>query len=93
MKLYLISQSVNNDWDTYDSAVVVAENETQAKHTSPCIHYVWKDGCWNFVYSEVDVRKDEHSTWCEPEDVQVQYIGEASESTKLGVVLSSFKAG
>lgn len=31
MKLYLISQEVNNDYDTYDSVVVAAENEERAK--------------------------------------------------------------
>jgi hypothetical protein len=31
MKLYLLSQDVNNDYDTYDSAVVAAETETEAQ--------------------------------------------------------------
>ena len=31
MKLYLISQSKNDDYDTYDSAVVCAESEEEAK--------------------------------------------------------------
>lgn len=32
MKLWLISQSVNNDYDTYDSAVVAAETEDDARN-------------------------------------------------------------
>lgn len=37
MKLYLISQEENNEYDTYDAAVVAAENEEAAKliHPSP----------------------------------------------------------
>lgn len=35
LKLYLINQNVNNCWDTYDSAVVVAETEEQAKQFHP----------------------------------------------------------
>lgn len=31
MNLYLISQDVNNDYDTYDSAVVAAESEEEAR--------------------------------------------------------------
>jgi len=29
MKIYLISQDVNNGWDTFDSAIVIAENEEE----------------------------------------------------------------
>lgn len=35
MKLYKISQDVNDNYDTYDSAVVCAENKEEAKKTSP----------------------------------------------------------
>ena len=35
MKLYLISQSENNDYDTYDSAVVCAPNEATARSITP----------------------------------------------------------
>lgn len=35
MNLYLISQTANNDWDTYDSAVVAAPDENTAKHMLP----------------------------------------------------------
>ncbi len=31
MNLYLISQQANNAYDTYDSAVIVANNSTEAK--------------------------------------------------------------
>ena len=32
MKLYLISQDVNRDYDTYDSAVVAAKNKETARN-------------------------------------------------------------
>ena len=35
MKLWLLSQDKNNDYDTYDSCVVVAENEEDAKKFAP----------------------------------------------------------
>lgn len=35
MKIYKISQDVNKDYDTYDSAVVYANNEEEAKNIHP----------------------------------------------------------
>ena len=31
MKLFMLTQNVNNDYDTYDSAVVAAHDEEEAK--------------------------------------------------------------
>lgn len=45
MNIYLVEQDVNNCYDTYDSFVVVAENEGVAKHTSPSEFYIWKMKC------------------------------------------------
>ena len=38
MNLYLISQTENDDWGAFDSAVVVAESAEQAKITYPDPH-------------------------------------------------------
>lgn len=35
MKLWIISQGENNDYDTYDSAVVAAETREEAKNIYP----------------------------------------------------------
>ena len=40
MNLYYVWQDENNDYDTYDSFVVCAENEEEAKNTHP-------DGKWS----------------------------------------------
>jgi len=32
-------------------------------------------------------------TWCNPQDVQVTYLGTAKKGTLQGVILSHFKAG
>lgn len=44
LKLYLISQNANSDYDTYDSAVVAAYDEEEARNTHP-------DGDWEYNYS------------------------------------------
>lgn len=74
MKLFIISQDTNTDYDTYDSAVVCADNEEEAKKITPAEAFP--------------------GTWCaDINDVKVEYIGEAKEGTKKGVILSSFNAG
>ena len=43
MNLYLISQNVNNGYDTYNSAVVCAENEPDAASIHPGGTQPWGD--------------------------------------------------
>lgn len=82
MKLWLISQDENPDYDTYDSAVVAAETEEEARLTNP-------DG-----YGKPVDWARKYSTWASgPEHVKVEYIGEAKEGTKAGVICASFNAG
>lgn len=77
MKLWLISQEVNNDYDTYSDAVVCAETKEEARNIHP-------SGC-ELV--------DDNYSWCSPKDVKVSYIGTAKEGTKKGVICASFHAG
>ncbi len=90
MKLYVISQSVNNNYDTYDSAIVVAHNEEEAKTIHPTSWdkelHIYPNGDWNRQYFH---------PWCKtPDQVTTEYIGEASSSyTEPAVILASFNAG
>jgi hypothetical protein len=85
-KLYKISQTVNNGYDTYSDAVVCAESEEKAKYIFPRIGGSkdtkwWKD---NFCISY----------WSRPKDVHVEEIGIANDNIELGsVICSSFRAG
>lgn len=78
MKLWKISQDVNNDYDTYDSAVVAAETEEIARCIPPGAMYA--GGRW-----PADI-------WA-PVDKVVEYIGEAKPGTASGVIVASFNAG
>ena len=78
MKLWVIRQTVNNCYNTYDSAVVAAETAEEAQRTHPC--------------GQPDARLSQYD-WTKPENVTVELIGEAHESVKAGVVLASFNAG
>lgn len=96
MNLYLISQTVNPGYDTFDSAVVVAESEEVARSIHP-------DG------TVLDETTKQYS-WCSKKDVMVHLIGTASEEilsliknetarTKIvtdgvsGIICASYNAG
>ena len=81
MNLYLISQDENIGYDTYDLAVVAAENEDIARNVNPCNG---KPINW----------KNPEDTWCpKSENVCVKYIGKAVKGTVRGVICASFNAG
>lgn len=85
MKIYLLSQSKNNDYDTYDAVVVTAESEDEARQ----IHPTGVEN-WIKIESNEAVRG---ATWVMLADVKVKYIGTAKRGAKSGVILSSFNAG
>jgi len=82
--LYVIRQNVNNDWDTYDSAVVVAKTEEEARTIHPDGNR-WIDGKWEGWSST--------NTWCNPEEVEAELIGTTTTAASGTVVVSSFNAG
>ena len=81
MNLYLLTQDVNVDWDTYDSVIVCAESEEEAVKIHPNGD-IFDTVCrWG-------------SEWVkDPSHVECKKIGVADESIEKGVVLASFNAG
>lgn len=73
MKLFLLSQNHNNGYYTYDSIVVAAHSEEDARLMTPT--------------------GSSRYNWCDPQYVEVQYIGEAAPDIESGVILGSFNAG
>ncbi|MFL2019644.1 hypothetical protein ACEN3U_04895 [Weissella hellenica] len=71
MNLYKISQDVNDDWDTFDSAVVVAESAEEAKKIIPDHHGGYRENP-DYEISIYD--------WAKPEDVKVEFIGLADKA-------------
>lgn len=106
MKLWLLEQTKNNNYETYDSCVVVAETEGAAKNVHPDGDSVFETSfdewtneektawfstdCTNVLYVGFANRN-----WCScPENVTATYIGEADSSLKEGTVIcASFNAG
>jgi hypothetical protein len=80
MKLFLISQDQNGDYDTFDSAVVAAPDEETARGMDPN----GRPADWGHRWS----------AWCSgPEFVTVRYIGEAAPDVEQGSICASFNAG
>lgn len=79
MKLWYIYQDQNNGYDTYDSAVVAAETEKDARNTHPSKYGRWGEDypCW--------ANSSEH--------VGARLIGEALPNVSAGVICASFNAG
>jgi len=87
LNLYRISQTDNDGYDTYDSAVVVAVSAAAAQLIHPG-YFLEREYKW----WEDDTA---YSTWTDhPTNVKVELIGVASKGlTQPGVVCSSFNAG
>lgn len=80
MKLYLLTQNDNNGYDTYDSLIVCAENEKDAKTINP--------------QGEVFIEDDNWPDWAiKAASIQCREIGIANEDEGRGVIIASFNAG
>ena len=78
---------MNNDYDTYDAAVVIAENEEQARDIHP-------GGYGKVDWSE----EDKYTSWAyKREDVEVTFLGVFGQTNEQVpenmTVLASFNAG
>jgi hypothetical protein len=83
MKLFKISQTQNNGYDTFDSAVVAAPSASAARKILPRTDEVFPD--WP---------SQSFTGWAsDPNQVTAVYVGEASPGTKQGTIVASFNAG
>ena len=78
--LYLLWQTKNNGYDTYDSCVVCATSVEEAIKIRP-------DG------EETTELPERWDTWVGLKDVKVAFIGTASAELLIGVICASFNAG
>lgn len=82
LPVFKISQSQNSAYDTYDSAIVVAENSEKAKLISP--------------FDGDDIRHNPYNEYCwvtEPRLVYAEPISETSRYKKPTVICTSYNAG
>lgn len=79
MNLYVISQHINHEYDTFGSVVVAARSRREARSIHPR-GQIWPN--WGG-----------DDSWVHPSDVRVTYIGQAKPGTSVGVISASFRAG
>lgn len=98
-KLYKLSQDVNDGYDTYDSVIVCADSEQEARkiHPSRFVTHM-KGNKWYGTRIDGSEYETENSygTWVSYKDlgkIKVEWIGDADDSVEYGVVLASFNAG
>jgi len=83
MNLYLLWQDVNNDYDTYDSCIVCAENIDEAIKIHPANNP-----------GEDEIKCNERiEEWATSENIFCELIGKAESNVPKGLVLASFNAG
>lgn len=102
MNIYKLSQEHVVGYDTYDSCVVIAKNEKEARAIHPCkfVTHI-TDGKFMGTHSNVagckagkEYDNDYNYDWVKYKDIDkinVEYIGETK--LKQGLILSSFNAG
>ena len=92
MNLYLLSQNESKGWDTYDSAIIAAESEEEARKICPSGRYEWRDGwCYDYLPTR---RYCPRSDWANDiANISVKLIGVADPTVVRGVILASFNAG
>lgn len=107
MNIYFLSQTENNNYDTYDSCVVIAETEEEAKLIHPSgntYNTYFKD--INKWCSELDYKRYKQYydyymysdySWCSsPDAVMVEYLGEFKGNLNdypSRIICASFNAG
>ena len=81
MKLFKVSQNINNNYDTFDSFVIACNSEDEARATDP--------------YGECNTIKqdDTFASWVSADKVIVEYLGEAHNGLVKGIIVASFNAG
>lgn len=92
MKLFKISQTANDGWYTYDSAIVSAETSKEAKRIIPSPFYIY-DGGFYYVYKMQEMSKEKTCpSWTSPANVTAVEVGE-TDLPAGEVVCASFRAG
>jgi hypothetical protein len=94
MRLFLLSQSTNRGYDTFDSCIVAAKNEKDAILMHPSRNsYIWKNNQWMYQRQDGTISLFSSRDWTSPKDVTCEYIGQAKPDTEACVILASFNAG
>ena len=107
LKIYHISQKENNGYDTYSDAVVIAENEEEARriHPSATEPFFFKNICYDEKKKAFKIcfKNSKEECFFETEysgswtnnlsAITVKEVGKANPDMRKGVLCASFHAG
>lgn len=108
LKIYYVHQDINDGYDTYDSMVIVAQDEDHARHLSYIQafmlyeknpHWIGESTYWvdpitgeEYVKAPSNWDRVFASPW--HKEVEIELIGVALKKYKKGeVIIASFNAG
>ena len=99
MNLYLVCQKLEwTGYDTFDSMIVAAESEDEARLIHPYGDYQWNGADWikdelitTLEGTSRTFTSSGLSEWANPDDIIVELIGITDKPG--GVILASFNAG
>lgn len=95
MKLFKVERTDEWSYDDYDSFIVVANSEEEARWTAPDPEFhMWKDGVYCYSYRDQKPVDTRYSSWVKNPETQLK-ITEIDPSffTKPEVILTSFNPG
>jgi hypothetical protein len=94
LKIYLLTQTNNRGYDTYDSCVVVASSPEDARLMHPCGDMAWNGNRWAYTDGSPPSLWGAAAGWAyHPDNVTVEEIGVTLADTAPRVVCASFNAG
>jgi hypothetical protein len=90
MKLWLLTQDENENYDATNAAVVVAADEAAARRIMPgCVTSIrWVDlvKMWIGTRKDGSTYQSDSSNWVTPDKVSVRLLGEAAAGTPEGAL-------
>jgi hypothetical protein len=89
MLIFKISQTINKEFNTYSSAIVVASSVEEARLTHPDDDFIWNADLGRWCWVDDFEQPGFSNAWANPEDVNVEFIGIA-HSPGRRVLCSSF---
>lgn len=99
MNIYLLTAKENVGYDSYDSHVICAESEEEARSMFGRSYNDFVvdrincgDECRNSNYDRKSCGKH-NCVWSDPNKTDCKLIGTALENVGIGLILSSFNAG
>jgi len=95
--IYLVKRTDPGGYDEWDSFVVIATDETEARYTYPDPYHRWDHlhlG-WVMVFQDGSTKPcSKYHGWVDdPEQLEVTKIGVADYTPENPVILASFNAG